>query len=675
MPLTQALFLAMVLGHASGAAGALLASTSGQARRLAALGAIAGAGAGLALGLDTLIWGTPLRVELPWLLELAGGVSLQLDRLGALFLVIVEVVAVPVALYGAAYTRVYEGTSSSLRLLGTMSNLFLLAMALVPLADNIVTFLFCWELMSVTSYFLVLTESDRRDTRQASLWYLAMAHGGLVLALAAFLLLGAGAASTGFGDLRAAAPAPRVHAKRGVPPGASRFGRKRGWSRSTCGCRSRIRRARPRIGTHVRRDGEARLRLLRIALDLLGGGPAWWGGAVLAAGAVSALLGVLYALMEQDLKLLAYSTVENVGIICLAVGAGLLFHSYGLPALALLGLVAGLYHALNHACFKGLLFLGAGAVLHATHTRNMEALGGLIKGMPRTALGFLLGAVAISGLPPLNGFVSEWLVFQALLGGAGLPRAELAILMPLAVGMLALTSGLAAACFVKAFGISFLAIPRSTRAAEAREVPWPMQIGMGALALACVALGVVPSLVVPVLSGTLAGRGGLPADLPAAMPALTLVLPATAGVIAPAVLAGGLALVAAGVVVAVRLGADRRLRVGDTWGCGRIGQTPRMEYTATAFAEPLRRVFAELYRPTEDLAIDFHPESRYFVQSIAYRSAVHPWFERLLYAPVVGLLRRTAFRIRWLQGGSLHLYLLYMVLALIALLLVTQWMG
>ena len=220
--------------------------------------------------------------------------------------------------------------------------------------------------------------------------------------------------------------------------------------------------------------------LLRVALDLLGGGPPWWGGVVLAAGAVSALLGVLYALMEQDLKrLLAYSSVENVGIIFLGVGAGMMFQSYGLTTLAVLGLVAGLYHTLNHACFKGLLFLGAGAVLHATHTRNMEELGGLIKGMPRTALCFLVGAVAISGLPPLNGFVSEWLVFQALLGGPQLPRAELAVLMALAVGMLALTSGLAAACFVKAFGITFLAMPRSARAAQAREVPLAMQLGDG----------------------------------------------------------------------------------------------------------------------------------------------------------------------------------------------------
>jgi hydrogenase-4 component B len=318
-----------------------------------------------------------------------------------------------------------------------------------------------------------------------------------------------------------------------------------------------------------------------------------------------------------------------------------------------------------------LLFLGSGAVLHATHTRNMEELGGLIKRMPRTAFCFLVGAAAISGLPPLNGFVSEWLVFQALLGGPQLPRPELGLIMAFAVGMLALTSGLAAACFVKAFGITFLAMPRSAHAADAREAPLAMQLGMGALAVACGALGVAPSVVVPSLGAAVAGLGGLPGGVLTEMPWLRLEVPGAAGVITPAALAVAIVLVPVAVVVAFRLGAaDRRLRVGDTWGCGRIGQTPRMEYTATAFAEPLRRVFAELYRPTEDLSIDFHPESKYFVQSIAYRSEVEPWFERLLYAPVVSFLRRTAFRVRWLQAGSLHLYLLYMILALVVLLLV-----
>jgi hydrogenase-4 component B len=227
---------------------------------------------------------------------------------------------------------------------------------------------------------------------------------------------------------------------------------------------------------------------------------------------------------------------------------------------------------------------------------------------------------------------------------------------------------------VKAFGITFLAMPRSDHAAAAREVPLAMQLGMGALAVACLCLGVGPSLVVPALGMAVAGLGGLPAGLLTEMPRLTLAVPGTVGVIAPAVLAAGLGLVPLAILAAFRLRfVDRRLRVGDTWGCGRIGQTPRMEYTATAFAEPLRRVFAALYRPTEDVSIDFHPESKYFVQSIAYRSEVHPWVERLLYAPVVSFLRRTAFRVRWLQAGSLHLYLLYMVLALVLLLLVSRW--
>src|SRR5215831_9952951 len=219
--------------------------------------------------------------------------------------------------------------------------------------------------------------------------------------------------------------------------------------------------------------------LLRVSLDLLGGGPAWWGGVTLGAGAISALLGVLFALMEHDLKrLLAYHSVENIGIILIGVGAGLIFHSYGLMPLAAVGFIGGLYHTLNHASFKGLLFLGAGSVSHATHTRNMEEMGGLIKRMPVTALCFLIGAIAISALPPLNGFASEWLVFQSLLGGFNIPKAEVAVMMPLAVGMLALTSGLAAACFVKAFGITFLAIPRSREAEHAMEAPLSMRAGM-----------------------------------------------------------------------------------------------------------------------------------------------------------------------------------------------------
>jgi hydrogenase-4 component B len=415
--------------------------------------------------------------------------------------------------------------------------------------------------------------------------------------------------------------------------------------------------------------------VVRVVVDLLGGGPAWWGGLVLGFGTVSALLGVLYALMEHDLKrLLAFHSVENIGIIFIGIGAGLLFNSFGLPTLAALGLVGGLYHTINHACFKALLFFGAGAVLHAIGTRNMEEMGGLIKRMPRTAFFFLIGACAISGLPPLNGFVSEWLVFQALLAGFGIPAPEVALIMPIAVAMLALTSGLAAACFVKAFGIAFLAIPRSRQAEDAHEARPSMQAGMAALALPCVVLGLAPSFFVRVIGGALPGAdraGG--ADLAFTL-GLPLRVPGAVGEMSPPLVALGLLLITLLIFAGFRLASvERRLRVGDTWGCGRIGQTPRMEYTATAFAEPLRRVFAELYRPTKDLSIDFHPESKYFVQSIGYRSEIHPWFERVLYDPLLTALRSAATWTRRVQGGSVHVYLMYMAVALLVMLTLARW--
>jgi hydrogenase-4 component B len=415
--------------------------------------------------------------------------------------------------------------------------------------------------------------------------------------------------------------------------------------------------------------------LLRVLLDLMGGGPVWWGAVVLGAGSVSALLGVLYALMEHDLKrLLAYHSVENIGIILIGVGAGMIFHSYGLMTLAALGFISGLYHTINHASFKALLFLGAGSVLHATGTRNMEELGGLIKRMPWTSLFFLIGAVAISALPPLNGFASEWLVFQSLLGSSNIPTPEVAVLIPIAVGMLALTSGLAAACFVKAFGITFLAIPRSREAEHAHESPKSMLAGMALLALACVALGLAPFFVVPRLGEVLAGMGGLPDTHAAFTLNLALVTPNNFASISPTLVAFGL-LVLLGLVplVMLVLGVNRRLRVSDSWGCGRVGQTPRMEYTATAFAEPLRRVFAEIYRPTKELTIDFHQDSKYFVQSIEYRTEVTPWFEHALYGPLLRFIRFLASLTRRLQSGSVHIYLFYIGFALLILLLMARW--
>ncbi len=666
------LFLLMLGGYAFGAGAALVCPEGAATRRWTATGAVAGGGAGLALALGVLVTGTPFALGAPGLLSIADGLVFRLDALGAFFLALVGLVAVPCAIYGAGYSGAYQGRYS-LRWLGVMLNGFLLAMSLVPCAGNVLTFLVVWEGMSLTSYFLVMTETDEPDTVLAGGWYLAMTHAGLALVLAAFLLLAAGARTTAFADLRAAAAA--------LSPGMRStvfvlallgFGSKAGliplhvW----------LPRAHPAAPSHVSAlMSGVMIKLgvygvLRVGLDLLGGGPTWWGALLIGLGALSALLGVLYALMENDLKrLLAYSSVENIGLVFIGIGAGFVFLRLGAAGAAALALGAALYHGLNHAAFKGLLFLGAGSVLHATHTRDMNRLGGLIRGLPWTALCFLAGALAIAGMPPLNGFVSEWLLFQSLLPGIGSSAPLVAPLMTLAVGVLALTGGLAAAGFVKAFGITFLAIPRSPAAERAREAPPSMRVGMGLLAVACAALGLLAVPVLALVAGALTGHAGLPSTAPAFGAGVSLTTPGGFGQMAPALVALGVAVVAAGVWLGVRLlRPGRRLRRGETWGCGRVAQTPRMEYTSTAFAEPLRRVFAELYRPTQDLSIDFHPESKYFVQSIEYRSEIVPWFERYLYAPLLAQVARWAAAARGVQSGSAHAYLTYLVIALLGLL-------
>ena len=666
------LLVAMLTAYGTGALAALLLRGA-PGRAVVAAGALAGAVSGLALGAVCL--GTGLAPTFTAAVLPLAGFTLRVDGLSAFFLIVIGVVGGAVAVYGFGYSAAYEGRYS-LRLVGAMLNILLLSLTVQVMADDAVTFLMAWEIMSLSAYMLVLTEHDRPGTIRAAHWYIALTHAGFVALVAMFLLLSAGELTTSFAAMRSVALTPGVRDAAFVLA-LFGFGAKAGlvplhvW----------LPLAHPVAPSHVSALMSGVVikmgvyGFLRVTVDLLSGGPAWWGGLVLGLGTVSALLGVLYALMEHDLKrLLAFHSVENIGIIFIGIGAGLMFQSFGLPTLAALGLVGGLYHTINHACFKGLLFLGAGSVLHAIGTRNMEEMGGLIKRMPRTALFFLIGACAISGLPPLNGFVSEWLVFQALLGGSAIPQPEVAVIMPIAVAILALTSGLAAACFVKAFGISFLAIPRSPEAAHAHEAPLSMQVSMAWLALTCVALGLAPAFAVRAFAGVLAGLEGFRPSEVAFTIVLPLRVPGAVGEMSSPLLALGLVLLCGLIPLGFWLGgADRRLRIGDTWGCGRIGQTARMEYTATAFAEPLRRVFAELYRPTRDLSIDFHPASKYFVQSIAYRSEIHPWFERVLYDPLLRGVRAVATRARGLQGGSLHVYLMYLTLALIVLLTVARW--
>jgi hydrogenase-4 component B len=670
------LFLLMLSGYALGALGGLVFGCGILSRGVSALGAVISSGAGLALGVTVLASGELIQLSIPSFLPLTG-FALRLDGLGAFFLIVIGLVGASASLYGVGYSAAFKGRYS-LRMLGTMLNVLLLSLTLQVMADNALTFLLMWEVMSLSAFWLVLTENDQPGTVRAANWYLAMTHAGFAALVAMFLLLSDGELTTTFLSMRSTsallAPLTRnaifllalfgFGAKAGIVP-----------------LHIWLPMAHPIAPSHVSAIMSGVVikmgiyGLVRVALDLLGGGPVWWGGLILSLGAVSALLGVLYALMEHDLKrLLAYHSVENIGIILIGVGAGLVFHSYGLMTLAALGFIGGLYHTVNHAAFKGLLFLGAGSVLHATHTRNMEEMGGLIKKMPWTALSFLIGSAAISALPPLNGFASEWLVFQALLGGFNIPVPEVAVLMPIAVGMLALTSGLAAACFVKAFGITFLALPRSHDAEHAHESPLSMRIGMGILALACVGLGLAPFVVVPAIGGVLNGLGGLPDTRQAFTFNVWVQSPMAFGQMSPTLVMVVLLILLALVPLMMWIvRVNRRLRVSDTWGCGRAGQTARMEYTAASFAEPLRRVFAELYRPTKELTVEFHPDSKYFVQSIAYKSEITPLFERMLYDPLLRLVQFAAYQVRLLQAGSLHLYLMYVTVMLIILLLVARW--
>jgi hydrogenase-4 component B len=644
-------------------------------RALVAAGSAAAAASAGVVGLIALSQHQAFAWSFPRLFAF-GGLVLHVDGLSAFFLIVLAIVAIPSAIYGFSYTQRYDGRVQ-LRLIGSAVALLLLAMTLTVTADNALTFLVGWELASLSAYLIVLTDPAHAGAVRAANWYLAVTHAGFAALIAMFFLLSGGDVSASF-DLMRGAVLGRGARNVVFLLALFGFGAKSGlmplhvW----------LPMAHPVAPSH----GSALMSglviklgvygFVRVVFDVLGPGPAWWGGVVLAAGAVSALLGVLYALMEHDLKrLLAYHSVENIGIIFMGLGGSLLLGGYGLSELAVVGAVGGLYHTMNHAAFKGLLFLCAGAVQHAAGTINMDRLGGLIRRMPWTAVCFLIGAAAISALPPLNGFASEWLVFQTLLAGIAIPRPEVALTMPLAVGLLALTGGLASACFVKAFGITFLAIPRSEEAARAHEVPLTMRIGTGLLVIPCVLLGVAPFAVARRLVQVATELRALRVQGPVTLTTgLTLQAPHGFGRMSPPVLAIMLVATLGITLAVIALAASRRLRVGDTWGCGRIGQTPRMQYTASAFAEPLRRVFAEIYRPTHDVSMEVHPESKYFVRDMEYRAEIYPWFERRLYGPLIKLLGGAAERTRRVQHGLVHVYLLYMAVALIVLLVLSKWL-
>jgi hydrogenase-4 component B len=377
--------------------------------------------------------------------------------------------------------------------------------------------------------------------------------------------------------------------------------------------------------------------------------------------------------MQHDLKrLLAYHSIENIGIILLGLGAGMMALAYGHPGLAWVGVAASLYHVLNHAVFKTLLFLGAGGVVSATGTRQIEQFGGLLRRMPWTGVFFLVGAMAISGLPPLNGFASEWLTFQAFLQGFRASTQPLVhFLFPVGGALLALTTALAAACFVKAFGISFLALPRSAAAATAGESPAVMLAPQAFLAALCVCLGIFPGVVLRVLGRVLLSVPGLEKQTDTLW--LGLGMAPAAGTFDRLVPAAFAAALVCAVALAALLGARRAFatRRVPTWGCGG-DLSAQTEYTATAFSKPLMMIFRAVYRPTRQVE-SLGEVSPYFPQEVRYHAEIEPTFERYVYGPVMRSVLRVANGMKVLQAGSLHAYLAYVIALVVWLMLLVWW--
>ncbi|OGY88151.1 MAG: hypothetical protein A2233_04585, partial [Candidatus Kerfeldbacteria bacterium RIFOXYA2_FULL_38_24] len=428
--------------------------------------------------------------------------SFRLDQLSAFFLLVISLIALLASVYGLGYSRQFY-KKYNLGTLGFFYNLFIAGMMMVVSSHHALFFLIVWEIMSLASYFLVIYEHREKVHLKAGALYIVMTHVGTAFITLAFLLLYNATGSFDFGLIKASAAtiSPAIQAWVFILAFLG-FGMKAGivplhvWLPS----------AHPAAPTHVSALMSGVMiktgiyMLIRICLDFFPHAPLWWGVVILSFGAISSLLGVLYALTEHDVKkLLAYHSIENIGIILLGLGSSLVFMAVDKPSLAILGLVAALFHTLNHAIFKALLFFGAGSVIMQMKTRNMEEYGGLIKYMPQTALFFLIGAMAISALPPLNGFFSEWATFQALFLGIRELAMPVRWVFIVSAGLLACTGGLAAACFVKVFGIIFLARPRSVQVKQAQESTWFLKLPMATLALLTAVLGFFAGFVVSVL--------------------------------------------------------------------------------------------------------------------------------------------------------------------------------
>lgn len=597
------------------------------------------------------------------------------DGIAAFFLLIVGIVSFAVSVYSIGYSKEYQVKKRTMAL-GFLFNVFILSMVLVVASNNAFFFLLFWEVMSLTSFFLVIYDHDKEENIKSGMTYLVMTHLGTAFIFASFLLGYIQTESFSFDSFR--------HGSSGFPLLVKNlvfvfaligFGTKAGmvplhvW----------LPKAHPSAPSNVSALMSAVMikigiyGMIRTIFDFSGFGAspdfAWWGMLLIAFGSASAIIGVLYAVVERDIKrTLAFSSIENIGIILIGLGLSVVFASFQLTAFAVLALVASMYHTINHAVFKGLLFMGAGSVVSVTHTKNIEHLGGLAKQMPWTALLFLIGAISISGLPPFNGFISEWFTMQSLLSSYNIPSTILQISIAFASLPFALTIGIAAATFVKLFGMTFLSKARSKYAINIKEVPLSMILGMSILAAVCVLFGVVPYLVTSLISTAFHMSSQLSSPFDAitiqnssgksfanlSMPVVVIMLSSVS--------------IAIFGFIRVLSGNTKKTKYG-TWDCGFGSLNERMEYTPTSLSQPIRAVFKVFFRPHNQTEKESFGENPYLLKTIKIETAIKNIFEDLLYIPIVSSFVFFFDKVRRFQTGKINAYLLYIMITLVLLLL------
>lgn len=628
---------------------------------LLAISGLASAACGLSALFSEPVSAT-LPLGLPWLAW-----TLRLDPLAGFFLLLIGLVVFAVALFGPGYTREYQYGRHSLAALCVPTGLFVAGMQLVVIANDAFMFMVAWELMSLSSYFLVAFLHEQAANRRAAFLYLVMAHVGGIAILLAYGVLAAFGGGLDFAALRAAElPAPWA----GIAFALAFFGF--GMKAGLVPLHAWLPEAHPVAPSHISAlmSGVmlkvAVYGFIRLVFDLIGQLQVEWGVIVLLVGSFSALLGVLYAMQQTDIKrLLAYSSIENVGVIFMALGLAMLFIASGYALIGSLALLAALFHALNHALFKSLLFLSAGAVIQQTHQQSLEHMGGLLKRLPYTGAFFLVGCLSIANLPPLNGFASEWLVLQSALQGVVLENGLLRIVIPVAAAMLALTTALAAMLFVRLYGVAFLGQPRSRQARQAHLPSFGMRAAQGLLAALCLVFGVLPLLGINLMRAIPAAVSGLPAPSLNSQNGLWLA-PAQAGGSYSAIsVVLGLLLVTGALYLLLRRRAAV-LRV-PAWDCGFGPPNARMQYTATSFAMPVRRIFSPVWLLDERIERSGDAQG-YHVSGLRHQLQVSDRSWLKLYLPIGRWVLHSARLVTRLQSGNVRTYLSYSFATLLFLL-------